>query len=529
MDYFKKSSPASEKITSPPTVKESKTSRSCSENFSKPLSSLKKKGKRCNLNDKLKVMGTIEHDLVIEINSDDSRERFSPKKQDSKTCHSVPALLPPEKAEEILNDCDIKPVTNISCKIEEENMRLEGNVIKRRLRRSKKRKRKDETDLTERFTPETQLKEQCKEDKQVLSTAEAENKSVINKSILEPETVTHKTPQLNDCVVTVSFEDFLKSQGENNEEIPKSHTPDESIVSDETVSFQAAQQLPLKTVTVLAQIHSVPPKSSSRKIASIFLKQKPKEAKSQSISSSSEVECGEQMTQKRKSNVVISEEELELSVLETAGSDIVKSKCTAEERLQFMKAFRQPESDTTKTGNKKGFGKHKETGEKSSKYKEEIDPCKDDSNKIVDNEVLKDNVGNYSHSNDSKRDTTRVRHNKLTRKNITWEAKGKGVKANDSSNNDANNQIKGAISCGLQSTLPQKKRLRRSPRQRASQTSINTTPEKTKDSETTAKNTLDVLPLQTSTPKANRKSFNKSDLYKAEVIIEPFDSKSPIR
>lgn len=530
MDYFKKCSPTNEKITLPLTEKESKTSRSCLENSSKPLSRLKKKGKKCNLNNKLKDMKTIEHDFVIEINSDDSRETFSPKEEDSEANiigHSVPALLASLNVEEILNDCGKKPVTNVSCKNEEENMRIEGNVIKS-LKRSKKRKHKDETNLIERCTPETQLKEECKEDKQVISTTEPEAKNVIN--IIEPETFAQKTPQLNDCVVTVSFEDFLKSQGENKvEQIPKSQLPDNSMPSEETVSFQAVEQLPLKIVTVLAQIHPVPPKSaSSRKIASIFLKQKLKEAKEQSSPSSSEVEYVEQMIQKRKSNVVIAEEELELAVLDTAGSD-VKSKCTAEERQQFMKAFRQPESDTVKIGIKKGLGKQKEVGEKSSKNKEEMHPCKDVSNKKLDNEVLKDYVDGDSHNNDSKRDTTRVRHKKLSRKNKTLEAKRKSVKSNESPNSDASSQIKGIISCGTQSILPQKNGLRRSLRQRTSQTSINTTPEKTKVSETAAKNTPDRSPLQTSTPIRNSKSFCKSDLYKAEVITAPFDSESPIR
>ncbi|KAJ6656426.1 hypothetical protein lerEdw1_003714 [Lerista edwardsae] len=531
MDYFKKCSPRNEKITSPPTEKESITNRSCLENSSKPLSRLKKKGKKCNLNNKLKDMKTIEHDLVIEINSDDSRETFSTREEDSKAGivgHSVPALLAPLNVEEILNDCGKKPVANVSCK-NEENMRIEGNVI-RSLKRSKKRKHKDETNLIERFAPETQLKEQCKEeDKQVISTTEPETKNVINS--LEPETVAQRTSQLNGCVVTVSFEDFLKSQGENKvEQIPKSQMPDNSIPSEETVSFQAVQQLPLKTVTVLAQIHPVPPKSaSSRKIASIFLKQKLKETKEQSSPSSSEVEYVEQMTQKRKSNVVIPEEELELAVLDTAGSDVVKSKCTAEERQQFMKAFKQPDSDTVKVGIKKGLNKQKEVGEKSSTYKEEMDPCKDVSNKKLDNEVLKDYVDSDSHSNDSKKATTRVRHKKLSRKNKMLEARRKSVKSNESPNSDASSQIKGTISCGTQNTLPQKNGLRRSLRQRTSQTSINTTPEKTKVSETAAKNTTDVSPLQTSTPIRNSKSFSKSDLYKAEMITALFDSESPIR
>ncbi|XP_053154756.1 ATPase family AAA domain-containing protein 5 isoform X2 [Hemicordylus capensis] len=525
MDYFKKSPPANEKVTSPVTEKES-TSKSS-------LSRLNRRGKRCNLNNKLKDMKTVEPDLVIEVDSDDHTERLNPKEEDSKTSsigHNVPALLAPLNMEDE-NDSSKNPLDTITFKNEGE-MRIERNIIKTNLKRSKKRKHKDETDLSEKVTSETQLKERCKEldDKQVASTNEPQNKSIVNS--LDSEINANKTPPLNDCTVTVSFEDFLKSQGENEaDQIPKAQAPESSITSDEAASCLAAQQLPLKVVTVLAQIHSIPPKSPAcRKIASIFLKQKPKEAKRRSSESSSEVEYAEQMTQKRKSNVVIPEEELELAVLDTTGSETVKSKCTAEERHQFMKAFRQPESDTVKTGAKKGIGKQKGVGEKSLKHPEEIEECEGVSNVLREKEVPKDYVGSDSSCDADKSDITRVRNNRLSRKKMILETKGKGLTSNENQKSDADNQIKGIASCETQSKLSRNKNvLRRSPRQKKSQTSLNITPEKTKISEVVAQNSPAAIPLQTSTPKTNNKSLNKSDLYKVEVITEPFESKSPIR
>ncbi|XP_061471329.1 ATPase family AAA domain-containing protein 5 isoform X2 [Rhineura floridana] len=533
MDYFKKTSPINEKIISPVTEKESQTNRSSLENSSKALSRLKRRGKRCNLNHKLKEMKSVGHDLVIEINSDNSREYLSPKEEDSRTSfmgYSVSAMLGPTNVEEMLNDCSKKPLSTVSYKNEEGKMKTDGDGIKSNVKRTKKRKHKDDMELYESFSAEMLHKDQCKEvdDKQLVSTSGPGNKSIEN--ILHPETNAHETPLLNDCTVTVSFEDFLKSQGENEvDQIPEAQTPDSSSASYETVNCQTAQQLPLKKVTVLAQIHSVPPKSPfSRKIASIFLKQKTKEAKRQSSLSAPEVAYAEQITHKRKSNVVIAEEELELAVLETTGSETVKSKCTAEERYQFMKAFRQPESDAAKNGSKKGPGKQKEVAEKSSKHKLEMEEFESVSNKKLGNEITSDFVCGDSHSNSSKRDRTKVRNNKLSRKKVTLEAKEKDLNTNENQNNDADDQIKGTTSSETQSKLSQEKNGLRSPRQKKSQGSIDTTPEKARFSGTVAENQLGAIPVQASTPKTN-KSFNKSDLYKAEMITELLDSKSPIR
>ncbi|XP_053231159.1 ATPase family AAA domain-containing protein 5 isoform X2 [Podarcis raffonei] len=520
MDYFKRTSLTYENVAAPVTEMKSKTDRSSLENSSKALSRLKRKGKRCNLNNKLKDIKTIGHDLVIEINSDDRREFLSPREEDSKSSfnsHSVPALVGPTNLEEMLNDCSKHRLSTVDGKHEE--------GIKSNIKRLKKRKHKDKVDLPKHFSTETQQKDNSREvdNKQGISMSKPENESIEN---MHPETNAHETPLLNDCTVTVSFEDFLKSQGENkSHQIPEAETADSPTASCETVSCQVAQQLPLKKVTVLAQIHSVPPKSpSSRKIASIFLKQKTKAARRQSSPPASEEMYAEQITQKRKSNVVIAEEELELAVLEAAGSESMKSKCTAEERYQFMKAFRQPASDMVKNGSKKGPGKQKEV-EKSSKHKLELEESEDVSNKKIGNELSSDFVGSDSHCNTVKKDHTRVRNSKLSRKKMILRGEEKDLNTNKSPDHSAGE----STSTEAESKLsPKKNGLRRSPRQKKSPSSINITPEKARFSETIDENASDPIPVQASTPQT-KKSFNKSALYKAVVITEPFDSTSPIR
>ncbi|XP_020639283.3 ATPase family AAA domain-containing protein 5 isoform X1 [Pogona vitticeps] len=526
LDYFKKTSPTNEKIASPVMQKESNINSSSLENSSKTLSRLKRKGKRFNLNNKLKDVKIIEHDLVRDMNSV-NREMPSPLEEEP-VGQSVPTLHVSTNKDEMLNMCSNSHFKTVTTKKEKGKVEIEGGTVKNNVKRPKKRKYKDEIDLSENFINETEQKDQEKvvNDKQLASTSDSGNKSLVN--IQDHETTPQETPQLSDNTVTVSFEDFLKSQGENKiDQIRKAQTSDISTVPDEAASFQDAHQLALKKVTVLAQIHSVPPKStSSQKIASIFLKQKSKETKRQSSPSASEAECTEPMTQKRKSNVVIAEEELELAVLETSGSETAKSKCTAEERYQFMKAFKQPESDTIKAGARKGLGKLKEAGEKSSKCKLEMEECEDVSNKRTDSEVSGIDAGNDSCSNAGKNGSTRVRNNKLKREKMVQKTKRQDLNKVENQNNDTNGQIKTRTSREIQSKLPQKNsKLRRSPRQKKSQNSIYSTPEKSRISE----NASHAGSVQTSTPKAYNKAFSKSDLYKAEMITEPFDSKSPIR
>ncbi|XP_013921870.1 PREDICTED: ATPase family AAA domain-containing protein 5 [Thamnophis sirtalis] len=515
MDYFKKTS-INEKAPSPLLDQESKANVVSLENSSKPPSKLKSRGKWNKLNNKLKTDKTPEP--LVEVNKDNDKETPNPQEENSKASfmnHNDIALIDLTNEEQALNVCGEGLLNKVSYKNEERK----SKIIKSNTKKLKRRKPKNEMDLFENSIPETQTNDSHKEtNKQIASVTESENKTVV--LTLDPEP---RAPVTSYNTVTVSFEDFLKSQGEDFEQIPRKQTPDDFVALDKTDVDQDTQDLPLKKVTVLAQIHSVPPKSlRSQKIASIFVNPKRK-AKVKKSSASSEMEYIEQVTQKRKSNVVIAEEELELAVLESAGSETVKSKCKAEERYQFMKAFRQPGADVVKNGAKRGPSKQKDVEEKLASHKLEEEECEDESNQKPANNALMAYDSGPDHDLMKKCDRTRVRNKSKKRKGIV-EAKEKAFNINDNQNNNAHGPINRTTPTEKEKEFSQKsKRLRRHCRQKRSQS----TPEKAMVSQPVTENPPDACPLQTSTPKTKR-SF-KNDLYTAEVITEPFDSNSPIR
>ncbi|XP_034268402.1 ATPase family AAA domain-containing protein 5 isoform X1 [Pantherophis guttatus] len=521
MDYLRKP-PINENAPSPLLEQESKANSISLENSSKPPSKPKWRGKRNNLNNKLKTDKTLEPEPLVEVNKDNDKETANPQEENCKPSfmnHNDIALISLTNGEQTLNVCSEGYINKVSYKNEERKTKIEGNVVKSNAKKLKRRKPKNDMDLFENSTTETQTKDSHKEtNKQIASVTESENKTVV--LTLDPEARAQITPY---NTVTVSFEDFLKSQGEDVEQIPRKQTPDDFVASDKTDIDQDTQDLPLKKVTVLAQIHSIPPKSlRSQKIASIFVNQKSK-AKVKKSPASSEMEYLEKVTQKRKSNVVIAEEELELAVLESAGSETVKSKCTAEERYQFMKAFRQPGADVVKNGAKRGPNKQKEVEEKPSSHELEGEECEDDSNQKTANNALIAYGSGTAHDITEKCDSTRVRNKSKKRKGIV-EAKENDFNVNDNQNNNAHDPINRTTPTEKERGFSQKsKRLRRHCQQKGRRS----TPEKAMVPQAITENPPDACPLQTSTPKTNR-SF-KNDLYTAEVITEPFDSNSPIR
>ncbi|XP_031208179.1 ATPase family AAA domain-containing protein 5 isoform X2 [Mastomys coucha] len=196
-----------------------------------------------------------------------------------------------------------------------------------------------------------------------------------------------KIADLNESTITVSYEEFLKShKAAKVEEIREPAVPacvpsgpGEALKSGsegESESCEPSPQLHLKTVTVLAQVHPTPPKKKG-KIPPIFLKQKQLDLEN----SLSDPE-NEQPVQKRKSNVVIQEGQLELAVLEAWSSEASVPKCSLEERQQFMRAFRQPPPDTLKNGLKKPLEKQKDPSEKS------VDEGDSSSEKIIESPII---------------------------------------------------------------------------------------------------------------------------------------------
>ncbi|XP_074870910.1 ATPase family AAA domain-containing protein 5 [Carettochelys insculpta] len=568
LDYFKKTS-ANEKTTLPIGVGENKINQSChlcvddGKDCKSPLrpsstsfSKLKRRGKRVNLNNELREIKTLENEYVIDINSDDSTDMIKSKEECLNTSFindSASALLAQKCVEELAVDNQHSQNTSnaVTCRKETKKTGSALNVSINCPKKSRKRKHKDDTNLSESSSSENQLNEKELKGKKQISAKIIESKSTVSNSSFDIDV--DKTSQLNDSTVTVSFEDFLKSQGENKvEQIPEPRmpTPKNFIIENEVDKSDSisdpendneSQQLPLRTVTVLAQIHPIPPKSPSllkeqkvtRRIAAIFLKQKEYEIERESSTSLLEIEQTEQMTQKRKSNVVIEEEELELAVLEAIGPEAVKPKCTVEERHQFMKAFRQPASDTVKSGIKKVSGKLKEVSEKPSKQNEGMKEGEAASNITHKSEILKDYIDDHSPGNIKTNRTTKQR-------TAVFKKKGKKILETKETNvpdRSENNENTRANAHTKEKTLndikilsyPKQNELRRSLRQKKMENFKNVTPEKIRINNTFSENALGDCPLHASTPKSSNRSLKKNILYKSEVIMVPFDAKSPIR
>ncbi|KAM6164714.1 ATPase family AAA domain-containing protein 5 isoform 2-T2 [Rhynchocyon petersi] len=373
LDYFRKASPTNEKTQS---VKEYKIKSSVPLPFDSckdcktPLemfsnTAFKKRGKRINLSHQLNNIKT-GLDSPIEINSDDSKEDSSLRDDFVDTTSD----LFHQKHTEILAE-DIREIKNqastVTCKQNSKKVHPKQGTTRNDCKNRRKRKHKAIIDLSESLSLARELKKEGDDTKPTISLSN-EMESTIDDTNLG-DNVTEMA-DLNDNTITVSYEDFLKSHKESKvEQVPDSTA---SICVSDTVgervksgcirdveTCEHPQQAHCKTVTVLAQVHPVPPKKTG-KIASIFLKQKQVEMEN----SFSDPES-EHSVQKRKSNVVIQEAELELAVLEAGSSEAVKPKCTLEERQQFMKAFRQPTSDALKNGVKKSSEKQKDLNEKS--------------------------------------------------------------------------------------------------------------------------------------------------------------------
>ncbi|XP_047428636.1 ATPase family AAA domain-containing protein 5 isoform X2 [Mugil cephalus] len=184
---------------------------------------------------------------------------------------------------------------------------------------------------------------------------------------------------LNSSTVTVSFEDFVRSQdiieeytkerqGNNETVIPTEDSEQfDNLKSEENVeSGKSSIQVSPRTVTIQAEVHVMSSKPEANKtvtkIASIFNYRKGRGGPAE-LALSSHPEAGHQLplsslTVKRKSNVVLQEGDLE-GVLEIEST----SRCSESERKQFMAAFKRPSTDGYKSKPVNGQGKQKESGE----------------------------------------------------------------------------------------------------------------------------------------------------------------------
>lgn len=319
----------------------------------------------------------------------------------------------------------------------------------------------------------------------VTSNVSSESRTSVGDS--SPEVHVDNTSD-NLGTLTISFEDFMKSQGGKDQSTLASSPADSSDLTD-----AAAGDLPSpKTVTVQAQVHLSPPLHSqnSTKIASIFKKNKVNKKKV--AAPAPECEQTGPVAPKRKSNVVIEEEDLELAVIDVETGEPMKQKSTPAERHQFMKAFRQvgeaPKPNTKKNPSKKKD--LKEGTENQHKLEAEEQPP----DKAVDEE-------NKAEEKDKAQKLTRRRRQSPTLSSDT----PKLLEA-------------AAADEAEQSPLkPGSRILRRSLRRQESNPSSKS-PEKT----------LAESPVLMSTPKV-RTPCQQNNIYKSEVLTVPSDTESPIR
>ncbi|KAM4032997.1 ATPase family AAA domain-containing protein 5 [Anomaloglossus baeobatrachus] len=184
------------------------------------------------------------------------------------------------------------------------------------------------------------------------STTSSESRTSVLDSSLE---VLQDNSSPDRHTLTIPYEEFMKIQGGNDESSPADPSGLINAVSGNS------EQLPSpNTVTIQAQVHHSPPLQllNSAKIASIFKKTRVDKKK---VDTPKADQIGP-VTSKRKSNVVILEDDLELDIIDVEAGESTKQRSTQAERQQFMKAFRQA-GEPSRTNTKKNPGKKKELSE----------------------------------------------------------------------------------------------------------------------------------------------------------------------
>ncbi|XP_057632663.1 ATPase family AAA domain-containing protein 5 [Chionomys nivalis] len=372
LHYFRKTSPTDEKLqlTKECTIKPSPSLLvGNSKDHKTPLEVLsntefKKKGKRVNLSHQL---NDIKIQSPVGISSDSKEDCGLSDFVES----STDVFLYKKDVEvlaESIQDGRNQPNT-ITSKKNFQKVNPKKGTTKNDGKMLRKRKHSKVLDLSESLPLADDINLLKKGGKESKPSLVNDNERTTNH--VDSRACATKTTDLNKTTITVSYEEFLRSQkAARVEEIPDPAVPacvpsgsGEAVKSSsegESESCEFSPRVHLKTVTVLAQIHPTPPKKKG-KIAHIFLKQKQLDLES----SLSDPE-NEQTVQKRKSNVVIQEGQLELAVLEAGSSEASVPKCSVEERQQFMRAFRQPPSEMLRNGFKKPLEKQKDPNEKSA-------------------------------------------------------------------------------------------------------------------------------------------------------------------
>nr|WKN12650.1 Atad5a [Cryptopsaras couesii] len=351
-----------------------------------------------------------------------------------------------------------------------------------------------------------------------------------------------ESSELNNSTVTISFEEFVRSQSEdrdeeNIEDVSKITLDAEEIHTDllstpKTEENIGSEKPPLqvspRTVTFQAEVHVVSPKPEAKvvgKVASIFNRRKagisPAEVES-SLAEAAQQLPSTSLTVKRKSNVVIQEEDLELAVLESEFT----AKCSEAERKQFMAAFKQASVNGSKTRLSKSQGNQKQPGEK---VLDDVD--KDDEGSSV-TPTSTEQIADASTDN-------KVATKKLTRKSLREDEEQKEaalappvaalVEETEATAVEIHDERKEPPITSTPS-IPTVRRSKRGTAARQAPEAVSAAPirktRKPNESKDAAVTSINDSPAEMSAPKTRK---SKHGVFVAEMVCPPDTRQSPIR
>ncbi|KAK2893932.1 ATPase family AAA domain-containing protein 5 isoform X1 [Channa argus] len=352
--------------------------------------------------------------------------------------------------------------------------------------------------------------------------------------------------QLNSSTITISFEDFVRSQSQDNDEEDaegehsknyenKITTEEEKMDTDlldnpkaeeNMGSGEPSLQVSPRTLTIQAEVHEVPVKQNAvkavGKMASIFNRKKVTNCPAE-IVASPDTETGPQLPStslavKRKSNVVLQEEDLELAVLESE----LTPKCSEAERKQFMAAFKQPSLDGSRTKPGKSQGKQNQSEENNL----------DAANDVAEEDAAGNPSVEQASASSQEKHATKKKPTRKGRKKAT-EVK-EAVSTSPAHVEDAVNTTDSKEEEPPITSTPSIPAVRRSRRgavarntpETTQATPIRRTRKQNESKDADSAVALSDIPVRMSTPKAKK---SKHGVFVAEMVCPPDTEESPIR
>ncbi|XP_016134885.1 ATPase family AAA domain-containing protein 5 isoform X1 [Sinocyclocheilus grahami] len=357
------------------------------------------------------------------------------------------------------------------------------------------------------------------------------------------ETKLEESADKKSSTITISFKDFLQNQSQEQEEsnaIPKTDATDTSsegnLCNDQSDSAVGPLQVSPRTLTIQAEVHPISPDhhesvkvAKELKVASIFSRNKKSQLKEDKSLSHPipEVKPDVLPDLKRKSNVVLLEEDLELDVVESSPNP----KSTETERKQFMNAFKQPSLDGFKSKTNKGQSKqnhvHEKVPEAADKEHEKSlenkteEKCIEDKTEVTS---LEQHEEQQSCPGDKKKRARKSGKNGEAKKAEDAQA---ATPKPEEPPKEVGNESSPADNYNSEKAVRELRRSTRELSRRQLAAVLNTAPQKKERQEDTVKDDeTQNTPSLASTPKAQRP---KRGIYRAEMLCPPDMKGSPIR